>query len=152
MSLNRLFWFISVVLILLFTVLTACIVFVEWGAYARGAGSAQAVRSLQLVMIAMEKISFERGPSNALMGDREQSPDQLQQLAVARAQTDAAFAAAVAMLQQTSDERYGAPLRKLERVLQGAGQRVTGLTGKLVCGDRNVRLKIFRWLWEGCWT
>ena len=136
MSLSRLFWLISVALMLLFSILTARIVFVEWGAYARGAGSAEAVRSLQLVMIAMEKVSFERGPSNALMGAREESPARRQQLAAARAQTDAAFGGAIAVLRQESDERYTAPLRKVERVFQALGaardrvDRQVGLWGQ----------------------
>ncbi|MBB3211478.1 diguanylate cyclase (GGDEF)-like protein [Herbaspirillum sp. Sphag1AN] len=139
MSLSRLFWLISIALMLLFSVLTARIVFVEWGAYARGAGSTEAVRSLQLVMIAMEKVSFERGPSNALMGDHEQSPARQQQLAAARAQSDAALAGALAVLREESDARYIPALRKLERVSQAlvpARERVDRQAG-LAYGQRS---------------
>jgi len=117
MSLNRLFWLISLALMLIFLALTARIVSAEWGAYRRGAGSVETVRMVQLTMIAMEKTSMERGPSNALMGGELQDLPQLsQKLSVARQQTDTAIAMLLDALRSDTDGRYVPIVRKIESV------------------------------------
>jgi diguanylate cyclase (GGDEF)-like protein len=119
MSLNRLFWFISLALMLLFSVLTARIVMLEWGTYARGAHSAEAVRVVQLSMIALEKVSAERGPTNAAMGgDSELVSTQHSQLMQAREQADMALADLLAALAQETDGRYASATSKVESVRQ----------------------------------
>lgn len=119
MSLNRLFWLISLALMLIFLALTARIVSAEWGAYRRGAGSVETVRMVQLTMIAMEKTSMERGPSNALMGgERQDLPQLSQKLRVARQQTDAAIDMLLNALRTDTDVRYAPILRKIESVKQ----------------------------------
>lgn len=122
MSLNRLFWFISVALMLLFSALAARIVLSEWGAYARGARSVEAVRVVQLAMVAMEKVSIERGPANALMGgDSDDLPVLRQRLATARAQSDQALANLLEALRDEADVRYAPAIRKGEMVRQALG-------------------------------
>ena len=68
MSLKRLFWLISAALMSLFLLLTAGLVATQWGAYRRGAESAEVVRDLQLAMRVMELVSVERGPTNGVLG------------------------------------------------------------------------------------
>src|SRR5450830_2150442 len=79
MSLNRLFWLISIALMLLFSALAARIVAIEWGAYLRGVRSIDAVNVVQLTMISMEKMSLERAPSNVLMGSEHAALPELRQ-------------------------------------------------------------------------
>jgi len=117
MSLNRLFWLISVALMLIFLALTARIVSSEWGEYRRGARSVETVRVVQLIMIAMEKTSIERGPSNALMGGEIADLPQLsQKLQAARAQTDQSIAVLLNALRADADVRYAPAIRNIEYV------------------------------------
>ncbi|EJL86187.1 diguanylate cyclase (GGDEF) domain-containing protein [Herbaspirillum sp. CF444] len=117
MSLNRLFWLISVALMLIFLALTARIVSSEWGEYRRGTRSVEAVQVVQLTMIAMEKTSIERGPSNALMGGEPADLPQLsKKLQVAREQTDASIATLLDVLRADADVRYAPVIRKIESV------------------------------------
>ena len=117
MSLNRLFWLISVALMLIFLALTARIVSSEWGEYRRGARSVETVQVVQLTMIAMEKTSIERGPSNALMGGEPVDLPQLsKKLQAAREQTDASIATLLGALRTDPDVRYAPIIRKIELV------------------------------------
>jgi diguanylate cyclase (GGDEF)-like protein len=119
MSLNRLFWFISLALMLLFSVLTARIVMLEWGAYARGAYSTEAVRVVQLAMTALEKVSAERGPTNTAMGgDAEVLLAERQQLTLLRGQADMALTDLLAALRRETDGRYVSAISKVESVQQ----------------------------------
>jgi diguanylate cyclase (GGDEF)-like protein len=122
MSLNRLFWLVSVALMLLFSVLAARIVLIEWDAYRRGARSVDAVRVVQLTMMAMEKVSIERGPSNALMGGESQAlPALRKRLGEARRDSDEALFRVLDSLRQESDVRYAPAIRKIEAVRQALG-------------------------------
>ncbi|AEK60956.1 hypothetical protein CFU_1124 [Collimonas fungivorans Ter331] len=67
MSLNRLFWLISILLMLLFLVLIGRIVSSEWAVYERSTKSMPAIRNLQLALLAEEKLAAERGPGNSLL-------------------------------------------------------------------------------------
>lgn len=131
MSLNRLFWLISVALMLTFLALTARIVSTEWDTYRRGARSVETVRIVQLTMLAMEKTSIERGPSNAMMGAEIADQSQFaQKLEVARASTDAAIVTVLNALRADADVRYAPMIRKIETVrqaLQPARQQVDRL-------------------------
>jgi diguanylate cyclase (GGDEF)-like protein len=119
MSLNRLFWFISVALMLLFAALTARIVALEWGTYARGMHSVDAVRLVRLTMVALEQVSAERGPSNAVMsGVSAAVPESRHRLEAAREQSDVLLDELGAALRQGVDARYDAAARKVEQVRQ----------------------------------
>ena len=122
MSLNRLFWLVSVALMLLFSVLAARIVLIEWEAYRRGARSVDAVRVVQLTMLAMEKVSIERGPSNALMGGEGQAlPALRKRLDEARRDSDEALFRVLDSLRQEANVRYAPAIRKIEAVRQALG-------------------------------
>ncbi|MCW5299833.1 GGDEF domain-containing protein [Herbaspirillum lusitanum] len=122
MSLNRLFWLVSVALMLLFSVLAARIVLIEWEAYRRGARSVDAVRVVQLTMLAMEKVSIERGPSNALMGgEGDALPALRKRLDEARRNSDEALFRVLDSLRQEADVRYAPAIRKIEAVRQALG-------------------------------
>ena len=122
MSLNRLFWLVSVALMLLFSVLAARIVLIEWEAYRRGARSVDAVRVVQLTMLAMEKVSIERGPSNALMGgEGDALPALRKRLDEARRDSDEALFRVLDSLRQEADVRYAPAIRKIEAVRQALG-------------------------------
>ncbi|MFJ9533159.1 GGDEF domain-containing protein [Herbaspirillum sp. NPDC101396] len=122
MSLNRLFWLVSVALMLLFSVLAARIVLIEWDAYRRGARSVEAVRVVQLTLLAMEKVSIERGPSNALMGgDSNALPALRKRLDAARRDSDEALFRVLESLRQEADVRYAPAIRKIETVRQALG-------------------------------
>jgi len=122
MSLNRLFWLVSIALMLLFSVLAARIVLIEWDAYRRGARSVEAVRVVQLTLLAMEKVSIERGPSNALMGgDGNALPALRKRLDAARRDSDEALFRVLDSLRQEADVRYAPAIRKIETVRQALG-------------------------------
>jgi diguanylate cyclase (GGDEF)-like protein len=122
MSLNRLFWLVSIALMLLFSVLAARIVLIEWDAYRRGARSVDAVRVVQLTLLAMEKVSIERGPSNALMGGDGNALLALRKrLDAARRDSDEALFRVLESLRQEADVRYAPAIRKIEAVRQALG-------------------------------
>ena len=136
MSLNRLFWLISIALMLLFSALAARIVAVEWGTYKRGAYSMEAMRTVQLGLVALEKVSFERGPSNACLGrSLSDSPASLARLQQARAESDATLTALLADLRQgpqlSSQALYVLQrTEQAQRVLAAGRQAVDRLCAK----------------------
>jgi diguanylate cyclase (GGDEF)-like protein len=88
------------------------IVFVEWQiVHASGDGLA-AMRVTQKALVAAEKASFERGPSNGVLGDGDRAdPAKGQRLVRARTVTDAAMReldAAIAAAPQTRQTRMAA--------------------------------------------
>ncbi|GAC1328655.1 MAG: GGDEF domain-containing protein [Collimonas sp.] len=72
MSLNRLFWLISILLMLLFLTLTGRIVSSEWSVYARSTKSMPAIDNLQLALLVEEKLAVERGAVDSML---TQEPD-----------------------------------------------------------------------------
>ena len=133
MSLNRLFWLISIALMLLFSALAVRIVVVEWGTYKRGAYSMDAMRTVQLGLVALEKVSFERGPSNACLGSGVSDPTaSLVRLQRARSESDVALTGLLADLRQTPDlssqtQRIVERTEQARRVLLSARQAVDRL-------------------------
>ncbi|WP_211462650.1 GGDEF domain-containing protein [Collimonas silvisoli] len=79
MPLNRLFWLISILLMLLFLTLIGRIVSSEWSAYQRSTTSIPAIKSFQLALMVEEKLTAERGPTNTLL--RQKSDDAARELA-----------------------------------------------------------------------
>lgn len=72
MSLNRLFWLISILLMLLFLTLIGRIVSSEWSVYERSTKSMPAIKNLQLALLVEEKLATERGRVNSML---TQEPD-----------------------------------------------------------------------------
>ena len=127
MSLNRLFWTVSIMLMLLFSALVARIVSAEWGDYQRGARSVEALRIVQLAMIATEKLSVERGPSNAVMGAGEVEPDLKSELEQKRLQSDRSLDDLLVALRAEVDVNYRPVIDKADDVrlaLEGARKKV----------------------------
>ncbi|UIN23300.1 diguanylate cyclase [Herbaspirillum frisingense] len=122
MSLNRLFRLISIGLLMLFLAFAVALVWTEWSTYRNGANSVPALRNLRLALLAMEKISAERGPANAFLGaPAQQSEALLKQLAGARQQTDVALASLHAALEADARLRQSWALDKVRTVEQGLG-------------------------------
>lgn len=120
MSLNRLFRLISIGLLMLFLAFAVALVWTEWSTYRNGANSVPALRNLRLGLLAMEKISAERGPANAFLGaPPQQSEALLKQLADARQQTDVALASLHAALEADARLRQSWALDKVRTVEQG---------------------------------
>jgi diguanylate cyclase (GGDEF)-like protein len=74
MSLNRLFWLISILLMLLFLTLIGRIVHSEWFAYQRSTKSIPAIRNFQLALVAEEKLIAERGLTSSLLKQKSDDP------------------------------------------------------------------------------
>ncbi|HZG21200.1 MAG TPA: GGDEF domain-containing protein [Herbaspirillum sp.] len=122
MSLNRLFRLISIALLMLFLAFAVALVWTEWNTYRSGANSVPALRNLRLALLAMEKVSAERGPANAFMAaSPQQAEATMRQLAVARQQSDAALTSLHAALEADPRLRQSWALDKVRTVEQGLG-------------------------------
>ncbi len=94
MKLTRLFAVSIAVLALLSSAMLGRIVLTEWNNYGAAADGLRILQLVQKSMLAAEKLSFERGPVNGMLGDA--LPHQalrLQRLAAARGASDRALAA-----------------------------------------------------------
>lgn len=122
MSLNRLFRLISIALLLLFLAFAVSLVWTEWNNYRNGANSVPALRQFRLALIALEKLSAERGPANAFMGASASQREALsEKLQAARGQTDAALAELVQALQSHPRLRQSWSLDRIKTVQQALG-------------------------------
>jgi len=74
MSLNRLFWLISILLMLLFLTLIGRIVNSEWSAYQRSTKSMPAIKNFRLALVAEEKLIAERGLTSSLLKQKSDDP------------------------------------------------------------------------------
>lgn len=120
MSLNRLFRLISVALLALFLAFAVALVWTEWSTYRSGANSVPALRKLRLALLAMEKISAERGPANTVMGAGAPLAPELQaRLTDARARSDAALNQLRTALETDSKLRQSWAMDKVRLVQQG---------------------------------
>ncbi len=100
MSLSRLLHLLSLLLAAVTAVLVARTSVQEWRLWQQATWGARAVARLQADLLVAERISFERGPANALLGADRQPPDpeRLRALAEARARSDAALHDLAALL------------------------------------------------------
>jgi len=94
MSLSRLLHLLSLTLAAVTAALVVRAGVQEWGRWQQAVRGSQAIALLQADLLVAERLSFERGPANALMGARQEPPDpeRLRTLQQARARTDAALA------------------------------------------------------------
>ncbi|KAF1045079.1 MAG: putative diguanylate cyclase DgcQ [Herbaspirillum frisingense] len=128
MSLNRLFRLISIALLMLFLALAISLVWIEWSIYQNGANSVPALRNFRLALIAMEKISAERGPANAYMGARQQEkPELYKSLQAARVTADAALGRLREALEKDPAQRQSSALDKIRTVQQALGPARTAV-------------------------
>ncbi|ALU89001.1 diguanylate cyclase [Herbaspirillum rubrisubalbicans] len=122
MSLNRLFRLISIALLMLFLAFAIALVWTEWNTYRSGAKSVPGLHNLRLALLALERVSAERGSANAIMGASAQQAGDLQQkITRARNQTDAALAALHGVLEADARLRQSWAMDKVRTVEQGLG-------------------------------
>jgi diguanylate cyclase (GGDEF)-like protein len=92
MSLLRLFTITTTVLLLLIGLGLFRIINTEWQAYHATTNGLRAMRVTYKALVVAEKVSFERGPSNAVLGDGDRhDPRKRAKLAKARAVSDKAL-------------------------------------------------------------
>jgi len=93
MRLTRLFALTGAVLALLVCGMLGRLLWGEWQHYRAAGTGHQTLQLMQRAMVAAEKLSFERGPVNAVLGDRvPPDPAYRERLRRARADTDLALA------------------------------------------------------------
>ncbi|MCU6498066.1 sensor domain-containing diguanylate cyclase [Rugamonas sp. A1-17] len=93
MRLTRLFALTGAVLALLVCGMLGRLLWGEWLHYRAAGTGHQTLQLMQRAMVAAEKLSFERGPVNAVLGDRVPAdPAYRERLTRARADTDLALA------------------------------------------------------------
>ncbi|MYM91743.1 GGDEF domain-containing protein, partial [Rugamonas sp. FT82W] len=91
MRLTRLFALTGAVLALLVCGMLGRLLWGEWLHYRAAGTGHQTLQLMQRAMVAAEKLSFERGPVNAVLGDRvPPDPAYRERLRRARADTDLA--------------------------------------------------------------
>ena len=100
----------------LFLALAAGLLWYQNGAYQDTRRAALAFETLQLVLTSMEKVSVERGPSNAAMGEElPLSANVVQALQKARRDTDAAFADLAGQIASEDCQHCATGMNELER-------------------------------------
>lgn len=101
MSLSRLLHLLSLTLAAVTAALVVRAGVQEWWQWQQAVRGSQAIARLQADLLVAERLSFERGPANALMGARQEPPDpgRLRALQQARERTDAALAQLAELLQ-----------------------------------------------------
>jgi hypothetical protein len=109
LTLARLSTLATVVLVAFISMMVSVMVFTEWRTANATAKGLASMRLANKALVAAEKVSFERGPANGLLGDGDRrDPAKAARLAKARAVSDAAMSdldAAVGAARQTPDVR-----------------------------------------------
>ncbi|WP_052162293.1 diguanylate cyclase [Aquabacterium sp. NJ1] len=117
-------WFrlMAVSLVLVFLLMEARLVQMEWRQLQRAEEGQQAVARLRLALVAMEMVSRERGPANGVLGDETPSgsPRLREALAIARSRTDQALANFRQVWQHEAGQaRYQRVQREADALLEG---------------------------------
>jgi diguanylate cyclase (GGDEF)-like protein len=114
MRLTRLFTLISVILALLVSSVLSRSLWSDWRDYRAAERGLQALQLLELAMQAAEKLSFERGPANAVLGDSyPATPLKQEALRTARRSTNAALLKLRQQLNSQADEGSGSRIHQL---------------------------------------
>jgi diguanylate cyclase (GGDEF)-like protein len=109
MSLKRLFWLVSIALMSLFLLLTSGMVVSQWNTYRHGVEGLQIVGHIQSAMRVMELLSFERGPTNSVLGANEaEMPAARARLMQARRDSDQSITNLIDALQSHPQRKYPA--------------------------------------------
>jgi diguanylate cyclase (GGDEF)-like protein len=107
MRLNRLFMLTTGVLLTLVSIMLAQFVLRDWQAVTSATTGLEAMNLTYQAIKVAELASFERGPTNAVLGDSEPPvPSKRQRMAVARAASDGAIDAALASLAGSSKSAH----------------------------------------------
>lgn len=103
MKIHRLFWLLTLAVIAISVSAAICIPLSRWHTHELVSAAAEDLVTYRLALIAAEKVSSERGPTNSLLGSDTSVPAGIEvALGRARQQTDAALAALLARLQPAS--------------------------------------------------
>ncbi|KGM42040.1 hypothetical protein JY96_08715 [Aquabacterium sp. NJ1] len=122
MTLRGWFRLMAVSLVLVFLLMEARLVQMEWRQLQRAEEGQQAVARLRLALVAMEMVSRERGPANGVLGDETPSgsPRLREALAIARSRTDQALANFRQVWQHEAGQaRYQRVQREADALLEG---------------------------------
>jgi len=108
MRLTRLFTLTTSVLIVLIALMLSRLIFTEWSSYQASQAGLEAMRVAYKAMVIAEKVSFERGPTNGVLGDADTpDPGKRERLRKAREASDAAIADLTALLERNPNLRGG---------------------------------------------
>ncbi|WP_051078285.1 sensor domain-containing diguanylate cyclase [Leeia oryzae] len=109
MKLARLFAISLFFLMVLIALLLSHIMIGDWHRYATAREGLDAMQLVTKAMVAAEKVSFERGPSNGLMGDDiPHNPERSRRLFSARRASDQALADLLATVSHSANPRVRA--------------------------------------------
>lgn len=126
MRLTKLFLLTTGLVLTLVTVMLVRSVLQEWHTVSAAQRGLQAMEITYQAMKVAEMASFERGPTIAVLGgDDQPDPDRRARLATAREATDAAFAAALLMLNQSPRADHQASVQQLAKAQQQLKQART---------------------------
>jgi diguanylate cyclase (GGDEF)-like protein len=114
MRLTRLFTLTTLVLIALIGSMLSRMVFYEWRAYSSADAGLRSMEVAYRAMVMAEKVSFERGPTNAVLGDGDNpDPSKRARLAQARETSDQVMAELFAELE--ASQRHGDAVLALQK-------------------------------------
>ncbi|HEX4326192.1 MAG TPA: GGDEF domain-containing protein [Burkholderiales bacterium] len=134
MKLTRLFAISTVVLVTLIGLMLSRIIFAEWSTYQSSRAGLVAMQVAYKAMVLAEKVSFERGPTNGVLGDADTpDPAKRARLAKARADSDAAMAdLSAALVSESAQEQDQAmqALQKARALLTAARAEVDQVAGR----------------------
>ncbi len=106
MRLTRLFAIIVVVLVAMVSLLLTRILYAEWSKFHASRAGLATLQVARKAMVATEKISAERGPTNGVLGDGDPpEPAKLERLVQARAASDTAVRAVLDALERNPGRR-----------------------------------------------
>lgn len=128
MRLSRIFTLVSVVLFLLISLPLAWIIDTEWAVHRATQDVMDTLGVIQLAMVAAEKVSLERGPSNIQLSSPN-DPDAHQKVHQARLETNQALQALAASLAGVDSSEHKLALeyvRQAQQRLRVARQAVDG--------------------------
>ena len=134
MKLTRLFTITTVVLISLLGLMLTRIIFDEWRAYRSSQAGLEAMQVAYKAMVIAEKVSFERGPANGVLGDADTpDPAKRERLRQAREVSDAAIADLLQAMSANSALRAGDAVRAMQkaRALLAAARLEVDQVGQL---------------------
>ena len=118
MKLARLFAFSTALLALVVVAMFGRIMLSDWQKYRDSEAGLLSMELARKAMVAAEKVSFERGPTNGVLGDGVPAdPAKAQRLALARQRTDAALADLRAAIARSHNPLDAQAMPALDRTL-----------------------------------
>lgn len=130
MRLSRLFAINTAILSTLVGVMLSWIIFDEWQIYRSARDGLGEIQTAYMAMVVAEKVSFERGPANGVLGDAQHDPAKLQRLKKARAASDTVIAELMARIADDTDlhdQEAAIEMHKAIAQLEAARREVDGV-------------------------